>query len=155
MEVRRSSDRLISMIGFPIPVGQHLYFKIANWMLFICRDKIHTELKACLCNYIDAKQWYVITRSIPNSNGFFFKLPLKLKHGWMFTYYNGCNIYCPCPNLSWSRLIKLGSCASIKELQSDICFVWNLVHRASLDSFQNYWTLLYGTKAGLCNMLMN
>ena len=75
----------------------------------------------------------------------------------LFTNYNTIMdvTYCPCPNLSWSWLIKLGSCASIKALQSDICFVWNLVHRASLDSFRIYWTLLHETKTDLCNMLKN
>ena len=71
MEIRRSYDRLISTMGFPILVRRHLYIESGT-------RAVHEQRSLCKC--IDNPPW----RHTPTSVIIVFTIYLRLKHwSWL------------------------------------------------------------------------
>ena len=70
MEIRRSYDRLISTMGFPILVRRHLYIEsrpLVTWGLFYKHGL--TLISTWKGNRLPSKVWDNITHPYPNFNG--------------------------------------------------------------------------------------
>ena len=93
VEIRRSQDRLISTMGFPILVRQHLYIELGPW----CRFQ-STSLRTA--NHLVSGGCYVVT-TFDVTNG---KTLLDFKEGQNITWYiyscSYLSVYCCCLNVN-------------------------------------------------------
>ena len=89
VEIRRSYDRLISTMGFPIPVRRHLYIESGPWCLIMkLRENLSVAAPQChqqKCHWQHSLNWFLSPMRTISFSFAIFKLN---KNNFMFSLIN-------------------------------------------------------------------